>query len=312
MSGPSLKIALIMGGTSSEREVSLKSGRAVAKALESLPHAVETFDPATDLAALVNRAREFDVALVMLHGPGGEDGRLQGLLDLVGLPYQCAGVLGCALAMDKPRAKELFRAAGIPVAPDLVLRRGDPDPARRVLEELGLPVVVKPAREGSSFGISMVREPQELAPAIEAAFKLDRVILAERLLEGRELTASVVGNRELVALPLVEIIPGEEHEFFDFTAKYTPGASREICPAQVDQATTSRVQELGMAAHRALGLKGYSRTDFILTERGPFALEANTIPGMTETSLLPQAAAEAGMDFPAFIDKLLHLALEDD
>ncbi|MBU1274985.1 MAG: D-alanine--D-alanine ligase [Proteobacteria bacterium] len=312
MSGPALKVALIMGGTSSEREVSLKSGRAVAKALSALPHAVEVFDPATDLAALVNRAGEFDVALVMLHGPGGEDGRLQGLLDLVGLPYQCAGVLGCALAMDKPRAKELFRAAGIPVAPDVVIRRGDPGPARRVLDELGLPVVVKPAREGSSFGISMVRKPEELAPAIESAFKLDRVILAERLLKGRELTASVVGNRELTALPLIEIIPGEAHEFFDFTAKYTPGASREICPAPVDEATTRRVQELGVAAHRALGLKGYSRTDFILTELGPFALETNTIPGMTETSLLPQAAAAAGMDFPSFIDKLLQLALEEE
>jgi D-alanine-D-alanine ligase len=307
-----LKVALIAGGTSSEREVSLKSGRAVAKALESLPHTVETFDTATDLADLVRRAGEFDVALVIMHGPGGEDGRLQGLLDLVGLPYQCAGVLGCALAMDKPRAKELFRAAGVPVAPDLVLRRGEADPAGRVLAELGLPVVIKPAREGSSFGISMVREAQELAPALEAAFKLDRVVLAERLLAGRELTAAVVGNRELSALPLVEIVPGEEHAFFDFTAKYTPGASQEICPAPVDEATTRQVQELGMAAHRVLGLKGYSRTDFILTDEGPFALETNTIPGMTETSLLPQAAAAAGMDFPTFIDKLLDLALEDE
>ncbi|MFH2126423.1 MAG: D-alanine--D-alanine ligase [Pseudomonadota bacterium] len=311
MSQSALKVALIMGGTSSEREVSLKSGRAVAKALEALPHQVETFDPATDLAELVRRAGEFDVALVMLHGPGGEDGRLQGLLDLVGLPYQCAGVLGCALAMDKPRAKELFRAAGIPVAPDVVLGRGEPDPVGRVMEELGLPVVIKPAREGSSFGISMVHEIKDLAPAIEAAFKLDRVILAERLLTGRELTAAVVGNRELTALPLIEIIPGEQSTFFDFTAKYTPGGSQEICPAPVDEATTRRVQELGIAAHRALGLKGYSRTDFILTEDGPLALETNTIPGMTETSLLPQAAAAAGMDFPAFIDKLLDLALEE-
>ncbi|MCF8099735.1 MAG: D-alanine--D-alanine ligase [Desulfarculaceae bacterium] len=311
MSRGALKVALIMGGTSSEREVSLKSGRAVAKALAALPHQVETFDPATDLIALVQRAGEFDVALVMLHGPGGEDGRLQGLLDLVGLPYQCAGVLGCALAMDKPRAKDLFRAAGIPVAPDLVLRRGDPDSARLVLDELGLPVVIKPAREGSSFGISMVHEAEDLAPAIEAAFKLDRVVLAERLLAGRELTAAVVGNQELTALPLVEIIPGEQHEFFDFTAKYTPGASQEICPARVGPEVTRRVQELGMAAHRALGLKGYSRTDFILTEQGPFALETNTIPGMTETSLLPQAAAAGGMEFPAFIDKLLSLALEE-
>ena len=312
MSRRALKVALIMGGTSSERQVSLASGRAVAKALEELPHAVTIFDPATDLERLVAQAGEFDAALIMLHGPGGEDGRLQGLLDLLGLPYQCAGVLGCALAMDKPRAKEHFRAAGIPVAEDVVLRREEDGPAGRVLDKLDLPVVIKPAQEGSSFGISIVRQPGELEPALEAAFALDRVVLAERFLQGREITAAVLGNRELTALPLVEIIPGEAYEFFDFTAKYTPGASREVCPAELDQETTRRIQQLGMAAHRALGLKGYSRTDFILTGQGPFALETNTIPGMTETSLLPQAAAAAGMSFPQFIDRLLALALEED
>jgi D-alanine-D-alanine ligase len=311
MSGRALKVALIMGGTSSERQVSLASGRAVAKALEALPHAVTIFDPATDLGRLVAEAGRFDAALIMLHGPGGEDGRLQGLLDLLGLPYQCAGVLGCALAMDKPRAKEHFRAAGIPVAEDVVLLQGENNAAGRVLDRLGLPVVIKPAQEGSSFGISIVHQPGELEPAIEAAFALDRVVLAERFLKGREITAAVMGNRELTALPLVEIIPGEAHEFFDFTAKYTPGASREVCPAELDQETTRRIQQLGIAAHRALGLKGYSRTDFILTGQGPFALETNTIPGMTETSLLPQAAAAAGMNFPEFIDRLLTLALED-
>ncbi len=311
MNRRALKVALIMGGTSSERQVSLASGRAVAKALEELPHAVTIFDPATDLERLVAEAGGFDAALIMLHGPGGEDGRLQGLLDLLGLPYQCAGMLGCALAMDKPRAKEHFRAAGIPVAEDVVLLREEDDPAGRVLDKLDLPVVIKPAQEGSSFGISIVRQPGELEPALEAAFALDRVVLAERFLQGREITAAVLGNRELTALPLVEIIPGEAHEFFDFTAKYTPGASREVCPAELDQETTRRIQQLGMAAHRALGLKGYSRTDFILTGQGPFALETNTIPGMTETSLLPQAAAAAGMSFPQFIDRLLALALED-
>ncbi|MCB2228518.1 MAG: D-alanine--D-alanine ligase [Desulfarculaceae bacterium] len=312
MSTRPLKVALIMGGTSSERDVSLKSGKACLKAMAELPHSVSVFDPAEDLGRLVAEAKDFDVALVMLHGPGGEDGRLQGLLDLVGLPYQCAGVLGCALAMDKPRAKELFRAANIPVAEDRVFRRGvDHDPAWSILRELELPLVIKPAREGSSFGISLVYREDELAPALEKAFAKDRVVLAERLMVGRELTAGVIGNRELTALPLVEIIPGGEHEFFDFEAKYTPGASREVCPAEVDPETTARVQELGIAAHRALGLRGYSRTDFILTDEGPFALETNTIPGMTETSLLPQAAAAAGMSFASLIDRLLELALED-
>ncbi|RJX28945.1 MAG: D-alanine--D-alanine ligase [Desulfarculus sp.] len=307
----SLKVALIMGGTSSEREVSLASGRTVLAAMGELPHRVEAFDPATDLVELVRRAGEFDVALVMLHGPGGEDGRLQGLLDLVGLPYQCSGVLGCALAMNKPLAKDRFRLFGLPVAKDLVLTRAEADPAGRVLAGLGLPCVVKPAQEGSSFGISIVRGAAELAPALEAAFALDRVVLVEEFLAGRELTASVIGNAQPQALPLVEIIPGQRHQFFDFQAKYTPGASREICPAPLDQETTRRVQDLGVAAHQALGLKGYSRSDFILTEKGPVLLETNTIPGMTQTSLLPQAAAEAGLSFAALVDWLLELALEE-
>ncbi|MEW5911021.1 MAG: D-alanine--D-alanine ligase [Thermodesulfobacteriota bacterium] len=306
-----LKVALIMGGTSSEREVSLASGRTVLAAMAELPHQVEVLDPATDLVELVRRAREFDVALVMLHGPGGEDGRLQGLLDLLGLPYQCAGVLGCALAMNKPLAKDRYRLFGLPVAKDLVLTRGEPDPAGRVLAELGLPCVVKPAQEGSSFGISIVRAATELDPALAKAFALDKVVLVEEYLAGRELTAAVIGNAQPEALPLVEIIPGQGHQFFNFEAKYTPGASREICPAPLDPETTRRVQDLGLAAHRALGLKGYSRSDLILTEKGPVLLETNTIPGMTQTSLLPQAAAAAGLSFAALLDWLLELALEE-
>lgn len=306
-----LRVALIMGGTSSEREVSLASGRAVLAALKSLPHAVEVFDPATELAQLARRAGEFDAALVMLHGPGGEDGSLQGLLDLLGLPYQCAGVLGCALAMDKPMAKDRFRLHDIPVAQDLVLRRGQEDPAGAVLARLGLPCVVKPAREGSSFGVTIVGQEAELGPALAAAFALDRVVLAEEFLAGREVTASVLGNSRPQALPLVEIIPGQGHRFFDFVAKYTPGASQEVCPAPLDQETTRLIQDLGVAAHQALDLKGYSRSDFILTEGGPVLLETNTIPGMTQTSLLPRAAAAAGLDFAALVDKLLQLALEE-
>lgn len=306
-----LKVALIMGGTSSEREVSLASGRTVLAAMAELPHQVEVLDPATDLVELVRRGREFDVALVMLHGPGGEDGRLQGLLDLLGLPYQCAGVLGCALAMNKPLAKDRYRLFGLPVARDLVLTRGEPDPAGRVLAELGLPCVVKPAQEGSSFGISIVRAATELDPALAKAFALDKVVLVEEYLAGRELTAAVIGNAQPEALPLVEIIPGQGHQFFNFEAKYTPGASREICPAPLDPETTRRVQDLGLAAHRALGLKGYSRSDLILTEKGPVLLETNTIPGMTQTSLLPQAAAATGLSFAALLDWLLELALEE-
>ncbi len=305
-----LRVAVLLGGSSSERPVSLKSGGAVLKNLDPARYEAVPLDPSTDLVRLIQEAPRLDVALVMLHGRGGEDGSVQGLLDLLGLPYQCAGVLGCALAMDKPMAKDRYRLAGLPVAPDVVLRRGEPNPAARVLAELGLPVVVKPAREGSSFGITVVRQEPDLAPALAAAFSLDAVVLVEKFLPGREVTAAVLGNDELQALPLVEIIPGDKYRFFDYEAKYTPGASREICPAPLDEATTRRVQELGLQAHQALGLKGYSRSDFILSQQGPVLLETNTIPGMTETSLLPQAAAAAGLDFPALVDRLIQLALD--
>ncbi len=305
-----LRVAVIYGGSSNEREVSLKSGSAVAACLDPERFQVSSYDPASDLGRLVEDAPRLDVALVMLHGRGGEDGSMQGLLDLLGLPYQCAGVLGCALAMHKPMAKDRYRLAGLPVAPDLTLRRGEPWREEDILARTGLPLVVKPAHEGSSVGISIVKEAKDLAPALQAAFALDREVLLEGYLAGRELTCGVLGNRELLALPLVEIIPGQQYVYFDYQAKYLPGASQEICPAPVSQEVTLQVQEMARAAHRALGLKGYSRSDFILTAQGPFILETNTIPGMTKTSLLPQAAAVAGMSFPALVERLITLALE--
>lgn len=305
-----LRVAVILGGASSERAVSLKSGSAVAKALDPGRFRVMLFDPMVDLPRLIRYSENLDAALVMLHGRGGEDGAIQGLLDLLGVPYQCSGVLGCALAMDKVMSKERYRQVGLLVAPDVVLHRGQEDAAELVQSRLGLPVVVKPASEGSSFGVTIVQEGDQLEPALDRAFALDRVVLAEKYLPGREITAGVLGNWELESLPLVEIIPGEDYSFFDFHAKYQPGASQEICPAELDEATTGQIQRLGRQAHQALGCLGYSRSDFILTPEGPVILETNTIPGMTETSLFPQAAAAAGYSLGALAARLVDLALE--
>ncbi|MFH1058116.1 MAG: D-alanine--D-alanine ligase [Pseudomonadota bacterium] len=309
MSHP-LRVAVIMGGSSNERQVSLNSGRSVLAHLDPRRYQPVVFDPPQDLARLVDEAPNLDVALVMLHGRGGEDGSMQGLLDILGVPYQCAGVLGCALAMHKPLAKDRFRLYGLPVAPDVTLARGEPDPVCRVLETLSLPVVVKPALEGSSFGITIVRALTELPAALDHAFSLDREVLVEAFLAGREVTCAVLGNQELTPLPLVEITPQEKYQFFDYEAKYTPGASRETCPAPLDATDTRLIQDIACRAHRALGLKGYSRSDFILTPQGgPYILETNTIPGMTGTSLLPQSAQAAGMSFSQLLDRLIELAL---
>jgi D-alanine-D-alanine ligase len=305
-----ITVAVLLGGGSSEREVSYRSGRAVANALSPVLYKVKVYDPLVDLFRLVRDAPSLDAALVMLHGRGGEDGAMQGLLDLLDVPYQCAGVLGCALAMHKAVAKDRFAAAGLNIAPQVFLLKDQPDGDRLVLDKLRLPVVVKPASEGSSFGITIVNKEEDLLPAIQKAWDLDHEIIVEAFLMGREITCGVLGNDELEPLPLVEIIPNEKYSFFDYEAKYIPGASQELCPADLDGVTTRLIQDMAITAHKALCLKGYSRSDFILTDDGPFILETNTVPGMTETSLLPLAAKHAGMDFPALAGRLVDLALE--
>ncbi|MBU0516488.1 MAG: D-alanine--D-alanine ligase [Proteobacteria bacterium] len=307
-----LKVAVLSGGRSQEREISLQSGRNVLAALDRGKYEVVSLDPATDLGTLVELAPGLDVALIMLHGRWGEDGTVQGLLDLLDVPYQCAGAAGCVVSMDKVISKALFRAAGLPVIEDMVVRAGQEVDSAAVFGELGPQVVVKPAREGSSLGMSMPRSEAELETALEIALASDSTVLIERRVIGRELTVAVIGNHDPVALPVVEITPGDGYEYFDYRAKYISGATHEVCPAPIPDELTRRVQELGLAAHLALNLTGYSRTDLILDSgRGdtPYLLETNTIPGMTETSLLPQAAAVAGMDMAALLDRLIELAL---
>ncbi|MBP8814970.1 MAG: D-alanine--D-alanine ligase [Desulfobulbus sp.] len=305
-----LRLALIAGGVSAEREVSLRGAAGVEQALNRDRYEVVRYDPATDLARIAADAANIDAAFILLHGVHGEDGTIQGFLDLLGIPYQGAGVLGSALAMDKNLAKVMYRLAGLPVAPWVMVEPGDLRDSGRIESAVGLPCVVKPVRQGSSIGMSIVRTRDQLPAALELALRHDGEVMVEAFLKGRELTAGVLGNSELTALPLIEIIPDSRYDFFNYEAKYQPGATREVCPAPVSETVRARAQDYAVRAHRSLQLRGYSRTDMILVGEELYLLETNTIPGMTPTSLLPQAAAEAGLPFAALLDRLIELALE--
>ena len=305
-------IALLSGGISSEREVSLNSGNQVFDALDKEKYTIRRYDPKTDLPRLVAEAGDIDFALIILHGPFGEDGTVQGMLDLLGIPYQGAGVLGSAVAMNKLTSKRLYEKAGIPTPAYMVATADRPVTAELVAKTIGFPVVVKPAQCGSSIGLSIVRDADALAEALKTGFRHDHTLLVEDCIEGTELTGGVIGNAGLKALPLIEIVPGEGYAFFDYNAKYLPGATTEICPARVSEDVTARAQTLAVKAHEALFLRGYSRTDMMLRGEDLFVLETNTIPGMTRTSLFPQAAAVAGMSFSQMLDRLIELGLEDE
>lgn len=304
-------IALLAGGRSGERAVSLAGAAEVEKALDRKKFTVTRYDAATDIPRLAADAPQIDMVFILLHGPYGEDGTVQGLLELLDLPYQGAGVLGSALAMDKNLAKIMYRQHGLPVpAWEMATSAHIDDPAP-LIAALGLPLVVKPLHQGSSLGMSIAATAEELARGLEAAFAHDREVMVEQFIKGREITVGVIGNNEPTPLPVVEIIPGSDYPFFDYQAKYEPGASREICPADLPPDLAHRARDYALTAHRALHLRGYSRTDMLVRGDDIFLLETNTIPGMTPTSLLPQAAAAAGLPFPKLIERLIDLALEE-
>ena len=305
-----LTVALLAGGISSEREVSLNSGDQVYEALNKGKYDIRRYDPKTDLPRLIQDADRIDIAMIILHGPYGEDGTVQGLLDLLHIPYQGSGVLGSSLAMNKAATKLMYEKAGIPVPAYLIYNRYDTIDAGDCADKLGLPLVVKPVVGGSSVGMTIVRSAADLPGAVEKAFEFDSTVMVEAYIEGVELTGGVIGNRDLEAYPIIEIIPDEAHDFFDYEAKYTAGITQEICPARIDDELTLKAQTYAKMAHRALFCRGYSRTDMILRDRQMYVLETNTIPGMTATSLLPQAAQAAGVDFTTLLDKLIELGME--
>ncbi len=307
-----LRVALIAGGKSSEREVSLKSGAQVYEALDKGKYDIRRYDPLSDLGKLVQDAPEIQVALIIMHGRGGEDGTMQGFLDLLEVPYQGSGVLASALAMNKELSKALYQMTGLRVPNAVAFSRQIAPSPQEIETTLGLPVVIKPATEGSSIGISLARTLSELEEGLAAAFAYDAQVLVEEFIPGTEITGAVLGNATPQALPLVEIIPTDRYAFFDYEAKYQPGASHEICPARLDKEVTRQAQTCALKAHQALGCRGYSRTDMIVRDDNIYVLETNTIPGMTATSLFPQAAKAAGLEFPALLDRLIELALEKE
>lgn len=305
-----LTIALLSGGISSEREVSISSGNQVYKALDHNKYDIIRYDPKTDLPQLVVDASKIDAALIILHGPFGEDGTVQGLLDLLEIPYQGSGVLGSALGMNKLVSKHLYEKSGLLVPPYIVIGLNDTLDADACVQRLGLPLVVKPVGSGSSVGISIVKSKDSFKEAVDKAFEQDSMVLIEAFIDGIELTGGVIGNDQLEALPIIEIIPSESFDFFDYEAKYTAGATNEICPARINDVMTKKAQEIAKTAHKALFCKGYSRTDVILKDQDMYVLETNTIPGMTATSLLPLAAGEAGIPFSQLLDRLIELSIE--
>ncbi|WP_046118869.1 D-alanine--D-alanine ligase [Ensifer aridi] len=292
-------VAVLMGGFSSERPVSLSSGAACADALEAEGYRVTRVDVGRDVAAVLAELRP-DVAFNALHGPFGEDGTIQGILEYLEIPYTHSGVLASALAMDKAQAKHVAKAAGIPVAEALIMDRrefGNVHPMKP-------PYVVKPVREGSSFGVVIVKEDQLHPPQVitSSEWRYGDRVMVERYIAGRELTCGVMGD---VALGVTEIIP-QGHAFYDYDSKYVKGGSRHVIPAQISPNIYQKIQTLALKAHQAIGCRGVSRSDFRFDDRGEgegelIWLEINTQPGMTPTSLVPEMAQHAGLQFGEFL-----------
>ncbi|MEQ1661666.1 MAG: D-alanine--D-alanine ligase [Thiobacillus sp.] len=298
------KVAVMLGGTSAERPVSLNSGAAVLAAMQRQGIDAHAFDPATrNLGDLISG--EFDRVFISLHGRLGEDGCMQGALELLDLPYTGSGVMASAIGMDKWRTKLLWRAAGLPTADwDILTEASD---FAAVEKKLGLPIFVKPAREGSSIGMSKVTEPGGLQAAYVAAAEHDALVLAEKFIDGAEFTVGILGD---TALPLIRLEPAKDKAFYDFDAKYVRNDTQYHCPAGLSDAQEQALRQLALDAFRLIDGRGWGRVDIMLDSLGnPYLLEANTSPGMTDHSLVPMAARQAGLDFDALCIQILEQTL---
>jgi len=296
----SKKIAVLMGGTSAEREVSLRTGSAILNALKNLGYGAIGIDADKDIAEKLKKEK-IELAFIALHGGVGEDGSIQGLLEVLEIPYTGSGVLASALSMDKEASKRMFVCQGVPVPEFVTAIKGE-----RPVIKFPLPWVVKPATEGSSVGVTMVNKESEFGPALDQALRYSKTAIIERRIFGKEIQVGILGDRILGS---VEVRPSTD--FYSYEAKYTAGKTEYILPPEVDKELLNNVEANGLKAHKALGCRGATRVDLILDKDGnSYVLEVNTIPGMTETSLLPKIAALAGLGFPALVEEILKEALK--
>ena len=302
------KIAVLMGGWSAEREISLITGKEVSNALQVKGYKVKAIDLDENIVSNIKNFSP-DAVFIALHGRLGEDGAIQGLLEVLRIPYTGSGILASALGINKAAFKKTLQAEGIITPLFFTVRRGDEANIDKELKRIGLPLVVKPINEGSTLGMTIVREDIGFKPALKEAFKYDDLVLVEKFIKGKEITISILGNDNPVALPTIEIV--FEREVYDYKAKYTPGLSSHIIPARIDEAVNNRAKIEALKTYKTIGCRGFGRVDLIIDKTGtPYILEINTIPGLTPLSLFPDAAKSAGIEFPDLIEKIVMLALE--
>lgn len=310
-----IKIALLMGGLSAEREISFASGKSILKHLDKKRYQIYPIEINPDLkfiAQLFNLRKRIDLAFIALHGPIGEDGKIQSLLEILKIPYAFSGVLASALAMNKLKSRQLFQTANIKTPKCLAITKSDWRKNKKavdakIIKKIKLPCVVKPDTSGSSYGINIARTKNGLEKSLKNAFKFDNLILIEEYLGKKEISVPTLGNEKPVALPVIEIIP--ENKFFDLKAKYS-GRSKEICPAQIGPKLTKQAQKIAIKVHQIIGARGIIRTDMMIKNNRIYVLETNTIPGLTSESLVPKSAAVAGLSFSKLLDKIIALAFK--
>ncbi|MGE5553146.1 MAG: D-alanine--D-alanine ligase [Betaproteobacteria bacterium] len=309
-----MRIAVILGGRSPEREISLRTGENIVAALRQKGHQAFPLDLTADLARQLREIAP-DAVYIALHGRYGEDGCVQGLLEILDIPYVGSGVLASALGMDKLMSRRLFGLAGIPcpryriLEAEELLQQGEEVVTRKLIEMFGLPLVVKPNNQGSAIGVTIVREARGLPTTLKDVFSFGRIALVEEYIVGKEITVTVLGDRPPKALPIIEIVP--KKAFYDYEAKYTPGMSDHIIPARISSDTAAAAEEYAVRAYNALGCRHFARVDLLVDERSgkPVVLEVNTLPGMTSTSLVPDAARAVGIEFPDLVEKLVLMAI---